>query len=105
MDPVLAALLTETVTLEAYTGTQDSYGTPQYAAPVQLPARVEYAPTRIVTAQGEERLSRARVFLDGTVTVDLRDRLTLPDTTQPALLVVAPMRDEVGAVDHIEIRV
>lgn len=101
----MAALLTEQVILEAYSGVQDSYGTPQYAAPVSLPARVEYAPTRIVTAQGEERLSRARVFLDGNIMVDLRDRLTLPDSTTPALLVVAPMRDETGAVDHIELRV
>ena len=102
---MLAALLTETCLLEAYSGVQDSYGTPQYAAPVQLPARVEYGPTRIVTAQGEERLSRARVFLDGTVAIDLRDRLTLPDSTTPALLVVAPMRDETGAIDHWECRV
>lgn len=104
MDVVLQALLTEIVIHERYLEVQDSYGTPQYAAPVQLPARVEHAPTRIVTAEGEERLSRARVFLDGTVEIDLRDRITLPDSTRPAILVVAPMRDET-TVHHWEIRV
>lgn len=105
MDPVLVALLTETVIHEAYTGVQDSYGTPTYAPPVTLPARVEPSPQRIATQAGEERLSRARVFLDGNVQIDLRDRITLPDGTQPAILTAMVLNDEYGRPDHWEMRV
>jgi hypothetical protein len=105
MHPTLKAMLTQTVTLEAYQG-QDSYGVPTYAAAVSLAARVQYRPRRIVTAQGEERTSRARVFLDGAgPAIDLRDRLSLPDGTRPALLTAAPVYDEVGVLDHWEISV
>jgi hypothetical protein len=35
----------------------------------------------------------------------LRDRLSLPDGTRPAVLTAAPVYDEVGVLDHWEISV
>ena len=97
----LAVMLTAQVAHQRYLS-QDGYGTPTFAAPVMLPALVEYKIRRIVTAQGEERMSRAKVFLDGNVVLDLRDKLTLEDGTSPALQLVYQVRDEGGAVHHIE---
>lgn len=102
MDPALLAMLTDTVPLAPWTG-QDGYGAPTYGPAVPTPARVEYRQRRIVNAQGQERMSLCTVFFNGNVTVDLRDKLILPDTTSPAIQLVYPVRDEVGAVDHWEV--
>jgi hypothetical protein len=104
MHPALAAMLTQTMTHEAYQS-QDSYGTPVYGSPRQVPARVEYRPRRVLTQLGEERTSRARIYVDGDAATlaqpfDLRDRIRLPDGTVPALLEVAPFLDEQGVLDH-----
>lgn len=104
MDAALLDLLTDTVQLRTWTG-HDSYGQPTYAAPVAHPARVEHKTRRLTTAQGQEVLSRCRVFLTGDVTVTLRDALTLDDGTSPAILDVVQVRDEVGQVHHWEILV
>jgi hypothetical protein len=103
VDPALAALLTDTVTQAAWTGAQDVYGAPTYAAPVTLPARVQWVTRRITTATGEERTARAQIFFDSTATIGLRDRLTLPDGTTPPLQAVGAVYDELGGLSHWEI--
>lgn len=101
MHPDLVALCTDSIVHEAF-ASQDGYGAPTYSAPVIRPGRLEYKIRRIVDSTGEERLSRARVFFDGTFTLELRDRLTLPDGTAPRILQLYGPRDETGAVDHWE---
>ncbi len=102
MDAALRALLTDTVTLAAYTS-QDVYGSPTYASPQTVPARIEYKVRRVVDHTGQERVSRARVFLDGDVVLDLRDRVTLPDGTSPPILALYSVRDVDGSISHHEI--
>jgi hypothetical protein len=103
LHPALAALLTETVTHEAFTGVQDAYGAPAFAGSVTHPARVEFTVRRIVDHTGQERMSRCKVFLDGDVTIDLRDRLVLPDGTAPPILALSSPRDLSGNVSHWEV--
>jgi hypothetical protein len=102
MDPALAALLTDTISHATYTG-QDSYGTPTWATPVSHPARIEWRVRRMMTAQGEERISTVRVFLEGTVVVEPRDKLVLSDGTAPAIQRVTRLTDETGAWHHTEV--
>lgn len=103
MDPALAAMLTDTLMHEAWTGAQDVYGAPTYVAPVALAARVQWVTRRITTATGEERTARAQIFLDSTAVISLRDRLTLPDGTTQPLQAVGAVYDEVGVLDHWEL--
>jgi hypothetical protein len=102
MDPALVAMLTETVTQTPYSG-QDSYGKPTYGASFTRPARVEYRVRLVVDASGQQRASRAKVFLDGDVPVEMRDTFTLEDGTQPPILALYPVRDEFGVLSHYEI--
>lgn len=102
MHAALAMLLTDTVSHATYTG-QDGYGAPTYAAAVTHPCRVEYKIRRITNAQGEERVSRARLFFDGDVVIGLRDKLVLEDETAPAIQLIYRVRDETGALDHVEV--
>lgn len=101
MDPALQALLTATVTIAPYTG-QDAYGKAQYGPAQTVPARVQFRLQRLTDATGQERVSRAKVFVDGDVTLDLRDRVTLPDGTMPPILTLYKVSDLDGAVSHWE---
>ena len=104
MDPALLDMLTETVTHEPYTG-QNAYGAPQYGAPVQLAARVAYRVTTLTNAQGQERTSTSVVYLNGDVEISVRDRITLPDGSKPAIQGVYSPTDptQPGVVDHHEL--
>jgi hypothetical protein len=102
MHPAFLRLFTDTVQHAAYAG-QDAYGKPNYATPVSRSARVEYKVRRVVDATGQERVSRSRVFLDGDVTIDMRDQLVLSDGTRPPILVLYSPKDLDGNVSHHEV--
>jgi len=93
LEPALKAMLVETVAHSAYTG-QDAYGKPTYAAPINRPARVEYRTTTVTNAQGQERMSNTVVFLDGDFSITVRDKITLPDGTSPAIQDIKSPRHE-----------
>jgi hypothetical protein len=101
VEPELAAMLTETVSHEAYVG-QDGYGAPQYDAAVLRPCRVEFKVGPVVTATGEERTSSTRIFFESDFTLNLRDRLVLEDGTAPQIQAIYRPRDEYGIVHHQE---
>jgi hypothetical protein len=102
MHAALVAFLTDTVLVAPYTG-QDGYGTPTYGTPVATPCRVEYRTQVFTNAQGQERVSRALLFFDGTVTLTLRDKLTLEDGTSPAIERLDRWKTPQGTPDHIEV--
>lgn len=101
MEPALAAMLTETVSHEAYTG-QSGYGAPTYAPAVLRPCRVEFKVGPMVTATGEERTSSTRIFFDSDFTLNLRDKIVLEDGTAPQMQAIYRPRDEWGMVHHQE---
>ena len=102
MSPGLLRLLTDNITLETYTSLDD-YGTPHYAAPITVPAFWDRSARLLRDSTGQERMSQHRVFLDGIVTLDLRDKLTLPDGTTAPILRLDSLRDFRGAIDHHEV--
>lgn len=102
MEQALRNLLTETVGHAVYLS-QDAYGKPTYAAAQPRLGRLEEHTQRVTTAQGQERVTRARLFLDGLPAVGLRDQLTLPDGTQPEILSLSAVRSLQGSIHHYEI--
>ena len=103
MHPALQRMLNTTVTLEPYVS-QDAYGMPSYGPAQTVAARVEWRIRRIVDMQGVERISRAKVFLDGSVAVQLKDRLALKDgTTPPILALYSPTERRGSAAHHHEV--
>lgn len=102
MEPALAAMLTETVSHQAYTG-QDGYGSPVYSPATLRPCRVEFKVGPMVTATGEERTSSTRIFFDSDFTLNLRDRIMLEDGTAPQIQTIYRPCNEFGEVHHQEI--
>jgi len=102
MDPALRDMLGETITQRVYVS-QDLAGAPTYGAPFTRPGRMEWKPQRIPMGTGEERVSRAKIFLEPTPSISVHDRLTLPDGTSPPLLLIYPAHDEASVLDHYEV--
>jgi hypothetical protein len=102
MEAALQAMLTTTLQHQPYTG-QDSYGAPSYGSLTLRPARLDWKTARFVSAQGEERISRAIAYLAWDFDLDLRDKLVLPDGTAPALQRIDAYDDEEGEPHHYKV--
>jgi hypothetical protein len=105
MEPALRGMLTQTITQAPYTG-QDMYGKPSYGPPLARPAHIEFRVETLADQQGQERVSNTVVTCDGDVPMSLRDKVTLPDGTSPAIQVVERLEDpeNPGVAHHFEIR-
>jgi hypothetical protein len=102
MDPALAAMLTDTVTHAAATGT-NSYGATTFAAPVQRPGRLEYRTQQVRTGHGQEVISTSVLFLLPEPPIRLGDKIVLEDGTAPTITDVRAIKDEMGTLDHWEL--
>jgi len=73
------------VTISRWLG-QDALGKPRYAAPVRVPAIVEWKQRAVRTRAGADTTSRAYVGILRPFSVSERDKVVLPDgTTGPIL--------------------
>ena len=102
MHSALTAMLTDTVQHAVATG-QGDYGQPLAGPPVARAARIEYKVRRIVNAQGQEVISRCRVFVDGTTPVGIQDTVVLEDGTAPKIQLVYCVKDVDGSAHHYEV--
>jgi hypothetical protein len=80
------------VTHEAFSGV-GTYGEPTFSAAVTRSALVEIEPKMVRTAAGDEAVSRATISIIGDVTVNNRDRFTLPDGSTGPILNVSGFLD------------
>jgi len=99
MNAPMRAWLTDVITQEPYAG-QDAYGKPTYGAPFTRPGRLEYANRLIMSQAGTQRVSTTRLYLNGDIAVDLRDRITLANGLTTPIQVLASPRTVQGAIDH-----
>lgn len=96
MEADLRQLLTQTVTLEPWTG-YDGYSQPVYGVGVARKCRIVNKTRMVRDAQGQERVSTTTIYLDDDYNTSVRDRVTLPGGVQPILLTVERYPDESGA--------
>lgn len=98
--------MTDTITREAYVS-QNNYGEASYGDAVTLKARVVRKPEVVTTAAGEvgsavrEVVSSAKIYCVGVTGWSTRDRVTLPDGSQPVIIAVHLYPDENG--EHHEV--
>ncbi len=75
---------------------RDSYGKITYDTAVDRQARVSYKQRQIRGANGELTMSTGVVWFAAVVSIDLGDRITLPDDTTPQILYVETHADDQG---------
>jgi hypothetical protein len=90
-------MMSDTVTLAAVSS-RDAYGKPSYGTARSYSARVVYKQTRIVNrTNGQDAIATGVVWVGGTPTIGIDDRMTLPDGTTPVILNWERPTDEDGA--------
>lgn len=91
-----ADMMPHTITLEEF-AQRDAYGKPSYGSAVNYSARVSYKSKFIRRADGSEVLAQGEVWILGTPTVTVEDRITLPDGNTPVILMTELLSDELGS--------
>lgn len=88
-------MMPQTVIVAPYTG-QNGDGEPTHGAGVSYPARVEGRIRYVATRDGADRIAVRRVYLGTTASINVKDKITLPDGTSPPIIAVSPVDDEEG---------
>lgn len=92
----LEHLMTDTVLVAPCTGTNE-YGEREFGPDVAVPCRYEIGPKVVRGLGAREVVSSARVFLIEHV-VNVTDRLTLADGSQPTILAVSGVKSLGGVM-------
>jgi hypothetical protein len=103
MDPELAEMLTQTITVEPF-ASEDARGKPSYGAPTSYRCRRVDRTTVVRTTDGREIVSRGFLIVAPPATIGEKDRLTLDNGRVVPILAVGDPRDpETGEVDHFKV--
>lgn len=99
------ALLRQTVTHEPFSALGDQYGDSiSYGSSTSMRARVTPTTERIVSYAGRDVTASCVAWIDaGDTVIGNRDRITLPDGSQPEILRVTRFADENGQWHHTKV--
>lgn len=89
-------MMPRTVTIEPFLG-RDQYTKPTYGAGVDYKARLQDRFQMVRNAEGEQVVARGIAYIACTAAVSVKDRITLPDGSQPIILSADNEDDETGA--------
>jgi hypothetical protein len=104
MDPVLKSWLNTTVIWEPFTSYSGT-GKPTYDPAVELKCFMEGVRRIVRDRRGEEVISNWTLYFDDSrvASMTLQDRITLPSGEQPPIILISPLYDSKGNVDHYEV--
>jgi hypothetical protein len=95
VDSELLELFGQTVTIEPYS-TQNAYAESSFGSGVSYVARTERKTRLFRRSDGSEVVAVAVTYLAEAPTISTKDRITLPDGSQPPIIAVESMPDETG---------
>lgn len=108
LDPELAELMTETVTIEPAQngpGQLNKHGEFTFGAPVQVKAYITRMNVEAIDRGGRQTTSTVQAILaQPELNVTLDDRITLPDGSHPNIIEVQAAKDEEGQPYYLEVR-
>ncbi len=81
----LQALCPNTVTIQPF-ASADSYSKPTYGSGVVYTCLIAKQPKMVRTVTGQEKVSMAQIYLTSAPGVSVKDKVTLPDGTTPAII-------------------
>jgi hypothetical protein len=97
IDTELLEIMVDTITIAAVS-TRDAYGKHTWGAVSTIPnCRVQTGNHKIIDSTGAETIAAGMVYVPGSPTLGLFDKVTLPDGSQPPVLVVDRVGDESGS--------
>jgi hypothetical protein len=96
--------LKQSVSLAARSSLSDS-GIPAYGSASPVACRIDYKTSIVRTADGQELTSTAKIVLGPSATVNLTDRVTMPDSTYREILDLKLLYDLKGVLIGKEVSV
>lgn len=97
IDSELLEIMVDSITI-AGVATKDAYGKRTWTSPTTITnCRVQTGNHKVIDSAGAEQVAVGKVYVPGSPTVTLYDKVTLPDGTQPPLLTIDRVGDEIGA--------
>jgi len=102
MDAAIRDMLHETVLIAPYLG-QDGYGKPNYGPAVPSAAYIERHFVTQLATTGALLVEETVLWLPPEAVIDERSQLTLPDGKIAPIEGLKPIKDENGALDHVQV--
>jgi hypothetical protein len=101
MESEFTEMMNQTLTVEPFVSA-DSHNdyTWDEESPETCSARIQESNKFIRDKTGVQVLSTVQIYPDGSITIGVLDRITLPDGTQPEIIKVANEVDEYGNLHH-----
>jgi hypothetical protein len=88
-------MLVDTVTVAPMTGRSDD-GQATYGAPKSYQARINYETHNVLGKENQLVVARGVIWMACIDPINVDDRITFPDGTQPVILMVSAGSDENG---------
>jgi len=98
MDNEFLNLLKQTINIYAFVSYNFHNDFTWSSSPISVPSRVQELNKIIRDKAGQEAVSTCQIYVDGSTTIDPRDRIILPDGTYPEILAIKPEIDEFGNI-------
>ena len=97
VSPLLTELMVDSITVAAVSA-KDAYGKRTWGSATTLSnCRVQSGDHKILDSLGQEKVATGRVYIAGSPTLTLNDKITLPDGSQPPVLAIDRLGDENGS--------
>ena len=84
--------LSSTVAIEPYSAL-DEFGQSTYGTSVNHAASIAKKAVKTFAVDGAEVVSSTQVYLDGSASVSVNDKITLPDATTPRIINMETIND------------
>lgn len=96
--------LKQTVSITAVSTMGDG-GIPSYGTPASVACRIDRKAEMVRSAEGQETKGSARIIVGPSQTVNVTDRVTMPDGSYREVISVAPLYDLKGTLIAKEVTV
>ena len=97
IETLLTDIMIETITL-ASVSAKDSYGKRTWNSASSITnCRVQSGTYKVRDSAGVEVIAQGKVYVPGSPTVTVNDKLTLPDSTTPPILAIDRLGDQDSA--------
>jgi len=97
IETALSEIMIDTVTV-APVATKDTYGKRAWGTPSTLTkCRVQTGNYKFTDSSGQEKTAVGKVYVPGSPSLTLNDKLTLPDSSVPVILGIDRFNDELGS--------
>ena len=93
----------QSITIAQVTTEWDDYGNPIPAASTTKTCLIQFNTRKVMSAQGEEKVSNCQILFTSASTIGIDDIITLPDGSQPRIISIEKTVDFDGNTEYLKV--